>query len=67
MRSYQGLSQKEAEQSGKDYGKNQLTPKQRRTFWQTYWGQYDDPIIMVLLIALGINIVFTFFGKVDWH
>lgn len=67
MRSYQGLSQKEAEQSGKDHGKNQLTPKQRRTFWQTYWGQYDDPIIMVLLIALGINIVFTFFGKVDWH
>ncbi len=67
MRSYQGLSQKEAEQSSKVHGKNQLTPKQRRTFWQTYWGQYDDPIIMVLLIALGINIVFTFFGKVDWH
>jgi len=67
MKQYQGLSKEEAIQSAKKYGDNNLTPQKRKTFWQTYWSKYDDPIILVLLIALGINVVFTFFGKVDWH
>ncbi len=67
MKQYQGLTMEEAEVSYQKYGTNRLTPKKKRTFWQTYWGNYDDPIILVLLVALGINVVFTFFGKVDWH
>lgn len=67
MKQYQGLTGEEAEVSAKKYGDNTLTPKKRKTFWQTYWSKYDDPIILVLLVALGINVIFTFFGKVDWH
>ena len=67
MKQFQGLTAKEAEESRKREGSNALSEKPRTTFWQTYWSKFDDPIIIVLLVALGINIVFTFFGKVDWH
>lgn len=67
MKKYQGLTKEEVAESRNRYGRNTLTPKKRKTFWQTYWSKYDDPIILVLLVALGINIVFTFFGKVDLH
>lgn len=67
MTSFRGLSEKEAEASRKENGSNELTERKRRTFMQIYWGNYDDPIIIVLLIALGINILFTFMGKVDLY
>lgn len=62
-----GLSTKQAEESVKKNGSNKITVKKKKTFWQTYMGKYDDPIIIILLVALGINVTFTFFGKVDWH
>ena len=67
MKNYQGLSKDEVTESRRRNGDNNLTAKKRRSFWQTYWSKYDDPIILILLVALGINVVFTFFGKVDWH
>ncbi len=66
-KSFSGLTTKEAEDSRKKNGSNIITSKKRKTFWQTYLSKYDDPIIIILLIALGINVTFTFFGKVDWH
>ena len=42
MKQYQGLTGEEAEVSAKKYGDNTLTPKKRKTFWQTYWSKYDD-------------------------
>ncbi len=67
MQLYQGLTKEEVKESRRRNGDNQLTPRKQRTFWQTYWSKYDDPIIIILLTALGINVIFTFFGKVDWH
>ncbi len=61
-----GLNAQEVEKSRKLYGTNKLSQKERTTLWKKYWEKFDDPIITILLIALGINIVFTFFGKVDW-
>ncbi len=67
MKQYQGLSMDEVKESCNRNGINTLTPKKRKSFWQIYWSKYNDPIIIVLLVALGINIIFTFFGKVDLH
>ena len=67
MQQYRGLTKEEVKESRRRNGDNQLTPKKQKTFWQTYWSKYDDPIIIILLTALGINMIFTFFGKVDWH
>ncbi len=66
MENVRGLSEKEVIESQKTYGENKLTKKERPTFWKKYSEKFDDPIIVILLIALGINIVFTFFGRVDW-
>ncbi len=67
MKNIKGLTSEQAKKSEQENGRNILTPKERRGFLKTYWDNYDDPIIIVLLIALGINVIFTFFGKVDWH
>ncbi len=67
MKNFKGLSQREVEESRQKNGNNEFSVKKRTTFLKTYWGKFDDPIIIVLLLALGINIIFTFFGKVDLY
>ena len=66
MEKIKGLSKEQVEKSRMESGSNRLSEKEKTTLWQKYWEKFDDPIIIVLLIALGINIVFTFLGKVDW-
>lgn len=66
MEDVKGLSQSEVIEARKHFGSNKLTEKKRVTIWQKYWEKFDDPIITILLVALGINVIFTFFGKVDW-
>ncbi len=66
MEKVKGLSAEEVEKSRLMSGSNKLTEKERTTLWKKYWEKFDDPIITILLIALGLNIIFTFFGKVDW-
>ena len=61
-----GLTAQEVRESRELNGANVLTEKERTTLWKKYWEKFDDPIITILLIALGINLVFTFLGKVDW-
>ncbi len=67
MDKYCGLSDKEVLESEAQHGKNILTAHKPTTFWQVFWGNFDDPIIIILLVALGINVCFTFLGKVDWY
>lgn len=67
MKNIRGLTTTEVKKSEKENGRNTLTAKKRRSFFDVYWKNYDDPIIIVLLIALGINVIFTFIGKVDWY
>ncbi len=66
MEKIKGLSAEEVEKSRLESGSNKLTEKERTTLWKKYWEKFDDPIITILLIALGLNIIFTFLGKVDW-
>ncbi len=66
MEKFKGLTADEVEKARREHGSNKLTEKERTTLWKKYWEKFDDPIITILLIALGLNIIFTFFGKVDW-
>ncbi len=66
MEGVRGLNEKEVEVSRENHGKNILTKKERATFWEKYSEKFEDPIIVILLVALGINVVFTFLGKADW-
>lgn len=66
MEKVRGLSNREVLESRELNGSNCLSEKEKTTLWKKYWEKFDDPIITILLIALGINLVFTFLGKVDW-
>ncbi len=66
MEAVRGLSRREVEESRERNGTNRLSEKKRVTFGRKYWEKFDDPIITILLVALGINVLFTFLGKVDW-
>ncbi len=66
MERYKGLSSEQVKASAKIGGYNRITEKKKISLWQKYWMNFNDPIIIILLVALGINIIFTFFGKVDW-
>ena len=62
-----GLSSAEAEASRREHGSNQLSIRSGETFWQKLVGNFDDPIIKILCVALLINVVFTFLGQVQWY
>ena len=66
MKTFSGLDDATVKQNRAKYGENILTKQKRQSFWEKYLEKFNDPIIIILLVALGINVVFTFFGKVDW-
>lgn len=62
-----GLSSSAVLEARKSYGSNQLTKQEVESFWDKYKGNFDDPIIKILLVALAINVVFVFIGKAHWY
>ncbi len=56
----QGLNHAEVEHSRRRHGSNQITKKKRKGFWSQYLSSFGDPIVKILLIALGINVIFLF-------
>ena len=55
-----GLSFKEVNISRNKYGSNVLTKKKKHTFIKLVIESLGDPIIKILLIALGIKLLFLF-------
>ncbi len=55
-----GLSEKEVESSRELHGDNSLTKEKRRGFFRRFFENLSDPIIRILLIALAVEVVFTF-------
>lgn len=66
MEKYIGLSSVEAEKSRGMYGTNVIPENGKISFWTKFWMNFNNPIITILLVSLGINLFFTFLGKVDW-
>lgn len=60
MKNYQGLSQEEVIKSREQHGKNLLTPPKQKEWWQLYLEKFKDPIIIILLVALGVSFVVGF-------
>lgn len=61
MKNYQGLSQEEEViKSREQHGKNLLTPPKQKKWWQLYLEKFKDPIIIILLVALGVSFVVGF-------
>jgi len=53
---YQGLTQKQVEESRSKYGINVLTPPKKESLIHQFFEKFKDPIIRILLIALALSI-----------
>ncbi len=62
-----GLTEQEVTDSRNQYGTNALTTIERETFWDKLLNNAKDPIIIILLFALGITIFLTFLGYTEWY
>ena len=57
---FKGLTDYEVQASREKYGENSLPKEKKRGFFGKFFENLSDPIIKVLLIALVIEVVFTF-------
>ena len=60
-----GLTSAEAEASRKTHGANVYSKRKRKSFLQRLFENFSDPIIRILLIALGVNLLFTI-RNINW-
>lgn len=51
--------------SRKAHGANVMTKKKKRNIFMKFLSNFGDPLIRILLVALGVNIVFLF-RSADW-
>ena len=61
-----GLTTEEANRSREQQGSNALTCRQGRGFFRRFLENFGDPIIRILWIALGVNVVLLF-RRCDWY
>ena len=61
-----GLSDEEVIINREKYGENIFTKKKQDTFFKLLLETFSDPIIKILLIALGIKLIFLF-KDFDWY
>ena len=61
-----GLNNNEVVESRKKYGTNSLNYHHKNTFLKLFLESLGDPIIKILLIALGIKLLFLF-QDFDWY
>lgn len=62
LRSAVGLTEEQARASREENGSNKLSAERRRSFLAHFIGNLGDPVIRILLFALGINLIFVFRG-----
>ena len=59
---YTGLSDEEVLASAEKYGRNEMSRQKRKSFIAHFFSNLNDPVIRILLVALGVNLIFVFWG-----
>ena len=62
-----GLTDAQVQENKARYGDNSITEQAREGFWDKLKGNFDDPIIKILIFALILNVFFAFMGKSEWY
>lgn len=62
----QGLSAKQVEESRTQHGSNTLTQIPPDPLWKKLLEGFQDPMIMILLVALTVQVVLFFLGQAEW-
>ena len=63
---FNGLSAKEVEESRRKHGSNSLTQVPPEPLWKKILEGFKDPMIMILLVALVVQVVLFFLGQAEW-
>lgn len=61
-----GLSKQEVEDSRRQHGSNALTQIPPEPLWKKILEGFKDPMIMILLVALVVQVVLFFLGQAEW-
>lgn len=61
-----GLTTKQVEESRNKYGSNSLTQIPPDPLWKKILEGFKDPMIMILLVALVVQVVLFFLGQAEW-
>ncbi len=62
-----GLTDAQVQEAKAKFGDNSITEQAREGFWDKLKGNFDDPIIKILIFALVLNVFFAFMGKAEWY
>ncbi len=65
-RNIEGLTEEQVLENRKKYGSNKITTLKKETFFSLFIESFSDPMIRILLIALGIKTVFLL-KDFDWY
>lgn len=52
-----GLTSEQAQKSRLQHGSNELTPRPRTSHWKLFLEKFEDPIIIILLIAMVLSLL----------
>lgn len=63
---FSGLTSKQVEESRRKYGSNSLTQIPPDPLWKKILEGFKDPMIMILLVALVVQVVLFFLGQAEW-
>ncbi len=62
-----GLSDAQVEESRKKHGSNRMTEQRGEGFWKKLANNFNDPMVRILCVALGINFLFALLGQTEWY
>jgi calcium-translocating P-type ATPase len=64
---FQGLTDEQVEQSRTKHGSNAVTLQVIESFWSKLLGNFQDPIIIILIVALFITAGLAILGYAEWY
>lgn len=64
---YLGLTEDAVIKSRQQYGSNALTELSKESLWKKFMHGFQDPMIMILLVALVIQMALYFLGQAEWY
>lgn len=62
-----GLTDEQVAASREKHGDNRMTEQATEGFWSKLKGNFGDPMIKILCVALIINVIFAFLGQTEWY
>lgn len=64
---FQGLTTFQVDASRSTHGTNQLTPPESESFFDKLQDNFKDPMIIILMVALGLVTILAIAGFAEWY